>query len=73
MRTTSLPSMLGVLATNLSHRNLAGRFYELATVYRESDGPLADERPVLTLGAYGEGEDFFRLKGCLEALLRAAG
>ena len=71
MRTTSLPSMLGVLATNLSHRNLAGRFYELATVYRESDGPLADERPVLTLGAYGEGEDFFRLKGCLEALLRA--
>lgn len=58
MRTTSLPSMLGVLATNLSHRNLAGRFYELATVYRESDGPLADERPGAHPGGLWGGRGF---------------
>ncbi len=72
MRTTSLPSMLGVLATNLNHRNMASRLYEMATVYRKTGEVLADERPVLTLGAYGDGADFYGVKGAVEALLRAA-
>jgi phenylalanyl-tRNA synthetase beta chain len=70
MRTTSLPSMLETLARNYSYRNKAARLYEMATVYPPRDnGPLADEKPVLTLGAYGDGEDFFRLKGAVEAIL----
>ena len=72
MRTTSLPSMLGVLATNLSHRNLSARLYETATIYRKTGDVLADERVVLTLGAYGDGADFYGVKGAVEALLRAA-
>ena len=72
MRTTPLPSMLGVLATNLNRRNPSARFYELATIYCKTDDVLADERPILTLGAYGEGVDFYDLKGTVEALLRAA-
>ena len=71
MRTTALPSLLEVLATNLSRRNMSARFYELATVYRDAGGELADERTILTLGAYGDGAGFFGLKGCVEALLGA--
>lgn len=73
MRTTALPSMLGVLSTNLSRRNMEAKLYEMATVYKKQPGKvLADERTVLTLGAYGGNVDFFALKGAVEALLRAA-
>ena len=73
MRTTALPSMLGVLSTNLSRRNMEAKLYEMATVYKKQPGKvLADERTVLTLGAYGGDVDFFALKGAVEALLRAA-
>ena len=73
MRTTALPSMLGVLSTNLSRRNMEAKLYEMATVYKKQPGKvLADERTVLTLGAYGGGVDFFALKGAVEALLCAA-
>lgn len=73
MRTTALPSMLGVLSTNLNRRNMEARLYEMSTVYRKQPGKaLADERTTLTLGAYGGGTDFFALKGAVETLLRAA-
>ena len=73
MRTTALPSMLGVLSTNLSRRNMEAKLYEMATVYKRQPGKvLADERTVLTLGAYGGNVDFFALKGAVEALLCAA-
>ena len=73
MRTTALPSMLGVLSTNLSRRNMEAKLYEMATVYKKQPGKmLADERTVLTLGAYGGDVDFFALKGAVETLLCAA-
>ena len=73
MRTTALPSMLGVLSTNLNRRNMEAKLYEMATVYKKQPGEmLADERTVLTLGAYGGDVDFFALKGAVEALLCAA-
>ena len=73
MRTTALPSMLGVLSMNLSRRNMEAKLYEMATVYKKQSGKmLADERTVLTLGAYGGDVDFFALKGAVEALLCAA-
>ena len=73
MRTTALPSILGVLSTNLSRRNMEAKLYEMATVYKKQPGKvLADERTVLTLGAYGGDVDFFALKGAVEALLCAA-
>ena len=71
MRTTPMPSMLDVLATNTSRRNPVVRFYEMATVYRPRiNDRLADESVWLTLGEYGGGADFFQLKGCVEAILR---
>jgi phenylalanyl-tRNA synthetase beta chain len=70
MRTTSLPSMLEILARNVSYRNTNVRLYELAKVYRPTDGLLPDECLVLTLGTYGSS-DFFGVKGSVEALLSA--
>ena len=72
MRTTTLPSMLEILTRNYNYRNKAVRLYELGKIYLPGgeDG-LADERKFLTLGTYGEGADFFRLKGVVEAVLSA--
>ena len=71
MRTSALPSMLATLATNMSHRNLSVRLYELATVYPKShtEGQLADEHAWLCLGMYGGGCGFYSLKGCVESIL----
>lgn len=70
MRTTTLPSMLSVLSTNQAKRNADVKLFELATVYLTVSGQeLADERVVLTLGAYGKDMGFYELKGCVEALL----
>ena len=71
MRTTTLPSMLDILARNYSYRNKSARLYEIGRVYLPG-GPdgLANEPKMLTLGAYGEGYSFFTMKGAVEALLR---
>ena len=71
MRTTTLPSMLDILARNYNYRNKDVRLYELGRVYLpgREDG-LADEKKVLTLGAYKEGFDFYALKGTVEAILK---
>ena len=71
MRTTTLPSMLDILARNYNYRNKDARLYELGRVYMPGgeDG-LANEEKVLTLGAYGEGFGFYDLKGVVEAILR---
>ncbi|MEY8387767.1 phenylalanine--tRNA ligase subunit beta [Oscillospiraceae bacterium 38-13] len=70
MRTTTLPSMLEILARNCHYRNKAVRLYELGrTYFAKGDGSgMADEPKVLSLGAYG-GMDFFALKGAVEAVL----
>mgnify|MGYP002509485029 CR=1 FL=1 len=72
MRTTTLPSMLEVLARNYNNRNKAAWLYELGRIYMPGgeDG-LAMEAQILTLGAYGGGMDFFTMKGAVEALLKA--
>jgi phenylalanyl-tRNA synthetase beta chain len=72
MRTTTLPSMLEILMRNYNYRNKAVRLYELGKIYLPGgENGLADERKLLTLGAYGDGVDFFRLKGVVEAILSA--
>ena len=71
MRTTTLPSMLEILARNFHYRNKAVRLYELGrTYFAKGDGSgMADEPKVLSLGAYGGGIDFFGMKGAVEAVL----
>ena len=111
MRTTTLPSMLEVLARNYNNRNKSAWLYELGRIYMPKtpaapvdendpalaqtkgrlegmglggltealvdavndlgkDDGLAMEAKILTLGAYGNGMDFFTLKGAVEALMK---
>ncbi len=69
MRTTVLPSMLEILARNYNFRNKAARLYELGRIYLERPDGMADEPKLLSLGAYGDGMDFFALKGTVQAVL----
>ena len=50
MRTTTLPSMLEVLARNVNYRNRAARLYEVGKIYLPGGpGGLANEPRMLTL------------------------
>ena len=73
MRTTALPSMLEVLASNYSHRTLDVRLYEMATEYIPVEGQQLPYEPVrLTMGMYGDC-DFFTIKGAIETILENLG
>ncbi len=72
MRTTTLPSMLDSLATNYKNRNATAWLYEVGKEYvftSENSLPLEPTR--LTLGAYGDGIDFFTMKGTIESIAAA--
>ncbi len=75
MRTTALPSMLDVLATNYNNRIPAAHLYEVATVYRKNaeESKLPEEPKIVTVGAYGDGVDFYDMKGRIEEILTVMG
>ena len=69
MRTTALPSMLDILSRNSAYHNKCAKLYEIAKIYLPADGSVLPEEPkILVLGTYGAGENFFSIKGELEAL-----
>ncbi|HWQ29371.1 MAG TPA: phenylalanine--tRNA ligase subunit beta [Negativicutes bacterium] len=72
MRTTMIPNMLDVISRNYNKKVADGQFFELSKIYlpdpASSEG-LANEKETLTIGMYGEGVDFFDLKGVIENLL----
>ena len=70
MRSTPVVGMLPVLATNANRKINRCRFFELANVHKPSKNPecIPDQRQVLCLGLYGQGEDFYTLKGAVETL-----
>lgn len=75
MRTISLNGMITSLSTNYNRRNKDARLYEIGNIYLPKELPLTElpeERKMLTLGMYGEG-DFFTLKGVLEELFDKLG
>ena len=69
MRTIALPSMLDILSRNYNYHNKSVQLYELAKIYLPVEGQVLPEEPkMLLLGTYGANEDFFSLKGELEAV-----
>ncbi len=69
MRTIALPSMLEILGRNYAYHNKSVKLYELAKVYLPTEGQALPQEPkMLVLGTYGAGENFFTLKGELEAV-----
>ena len=74
MRTLMAPSMVRVIENNIKNGNEELRFFELANVYLPKALPLVEppvEKKVLCLGASGVKEDFFSLKGSIEAFASA--
>jgi phenylalanyl-tRNA synthetase beta chain len=69
MRTQPLNAMLTALSFNYSHKNENVWLYDMSNIYIPKELPLTelpDEREQLTLGAYGDGVDFFSMKGVIE-------
>ena len=69
MRTVALPSMMEILSRNFAYHNKSVKLYEVAKVYLPVEGEKLPQEPkMLLLGTYGEGQNFFTLKGELEAV-----
>ena len=75
MRTTIMPSMLNVLATNYNARNLSCCLFENAKIYLPHDDAytLPEEENIVCIGMYGKAYDFFTLKGIVESLFDQLG
>ncbi len=76
MRTTTLPSMLNVLAGNYKMKNHSVTLFEVSKVYiPTTEGKLPDEPARLTLGfiTNDDKNGFYRMKGYVEAILDIAG
>ncbi len=72
MRTIALPSMMEILAKNYNNRNASAALYELAKEYiPTTPNELPVEKNTLIGGMYGDGADFFQMKGIVEELLDA--
>ena len=69
MRTIALPSMLEILGRNNAYHNKSAKLYEMAKIYLPQEGQALPAEPkMLLLGTYGEGTNFFTLKGQIEAI-----
>lgn len=75
MRTTTVPDMLEVLATNYNRRVEEARLFEVSHVYIPKSLPLVElpeEKPVLTLGMCGK-VDFYDMTGVVDELMSMLG
>ena len=74
MRPLLAPSMMNIVVENLKKGNNEGRIFEISNIYVPREGgELPDERPHLSFAAFGDREDFFTVKGTVEALGKALG
>lgn len=72
MRTSLIPSMARIIVNNINKKNLSGRLFEFANKYNPKNLPLNElpnENLCISLGVFGNNEDFFTLKGVVEGLL----
>ncbi len=71
MRTTLMPGMMEVLARNYKNGNAAMKAFEMGrTFIKDPESPLPTEKTNLVLGRYGKEEDFFKIKGTVEEMLK---
>ena len=72
LRTQLITSMLTVLSTNYNRKINDVRFFEISKRFIPKALPLTeapDEIPTMSIGIYGEEEDFFTIKGIVEDVL----
>ena len=69
MRPLLAPSLLNITVENLKRGNNEGRVFEISNVYIPAGkGEHPDERLHIGFAAFGDNEDFFTVKGSVEAL-----
>ena len=73
MRTTLLPSMCEVLSRNYNNRNAEAFLFEVGTEYIPTGAELPVEQDRLVMGAYGQGYDFYTVKGAAESIFDILG
>lgn len=76
MCTTLAPVMVNTIVRNYRSGNKSGRFFELAHIFKSEEANLTklpEEIMTLSLGAYGDGETFFTVKGILEGMAEEFG
>lgn len=72
MRTELAGGLLRAAALNLNRKTGFGRFFEVGNVHFDN-GDLPEERKLLGVIHFGPDEDFFTVKGTLEALFEKLG
>jgi phenylalanyl-tRNA synthetase beta chain len=77
MRTTTVPSILQAVSTNFAKKNKDVNLFEIARVYNDESGNIEkgevpNEPQMITIAEYGEGKDFYTLKGDVEKILDAS-
>lgn len=76
MRTQLVTSMLSVVSTNINRKNSAARLFEISKRFIPKAMPLTEqpnELKTLSIGIYGEGEDFYTIKGIIEQVMEYCG
>ena len=73
MRTTLIPEMLQVAATNLAYKNVQFAAFEYGNTFFDVGEELPYEEKSMVAGIYGEKEDFFTAKSRLEGILKGIG
>ncbi|MCL1897169.1 MAG: hypothetical protein FWG03_11590, partial [Clostridiales bacterium] len=75
MRTTLLPGLVEALSRNYNHSAADCRLFEIGNTFidRVNEEGLPEEGLSLCAGVYGEGADFFFLKGCAEMIFKKLG
>lgn len=76
MRTTLAPSMIANVVRNIKRNNQSGKLYEISRVFHAKELPLSqypEEHEMLSIGVFGKDEDYFSVKGVVEALINQFG
>ncbi len=76
MCTTLAPVMVNTIVRNYRNGNKSGRFFELAHIFKSEEAALTklpEEIMTLSLGAYGDDETFFTVKGIIEGMAEEFG
>ena len=72
MRTELVGGLMCAAALNINRKTGFGRFFEVGNVHFDN-GDLPEERKLLGVIHFGQDEDFFTLKGTVEALFEKIG
>ena len=73
MRTTLAPEMIRSFARNQKRGTMSGKLFEMGKIFLPKELPLQEypeERSTLSIGVFGEGNDFYTLKSLVESVAK---